>query len=166
MRKSASVGDCLVQPKPAPPGQHPKEISNSNPKEFGNSSVPASIVMPHLQNLFQQTSFQRDLLMSLLNSLQQNEIVDVFPSGMPSQTQNLKNEKLLDAAYTERERLLLSKILELQARMIGLADELTAAKLIHFQLQQELNALYCQEEVEEEEGGEEEYRRNEEIEET
>lgn len=42
-----------------PPGQHPKEISNSNPKEFGNSSVPASIVMPHLQNLFQQTSFQR-----------------------------------------------------------------------------------------------------------
>ncbi|XP_064934891.1 uncharacterized protein LOC135587420 isoform X2 [Musa acuminata AAA Group] len=165
MRKSASVGDCLVQPKPAPPGQHPKEISNSNPKEFGNSSVPASIVMPHLQNLFQQTSFQRDLLMSLLNSLQQNEIVDVFPSGMPSQTQNLKNEKLLDAAYTERERLLLSKILELQARMIGLADELTAAKLIHFQLQQELNALYCQEEVEEEEG-EEEYRRNEEIEET
>ncbi|XP_065021389.1 uncharacterized protein LOC135646130 isoform X2 [Musa acuminata AAA Group] len=164
MRKSASVGDCLVQPKPAPPGQHPKEISNSNPKEFGNSSVPASIVMPHLQNLFQQTSFQRDLLMSLLNSLQQNEIVDVFPSGMPSQTQNLKNEKLLDAAYTERERLLLSKILELQARMIGLADELTAAKLIHFQLQQELNALYCQEEVEEE--GEEEYRRNEEIEET
>ncbi|XP_064976763.1 sporulation-specific protein 1 isoform X2 [Musa acuminata AAA Group] len=166
MRKSASVGDCLVQPKPAPPGQHPKEISNSNPKEFGNSSVPASIVMPHLQNLFQQTSFQRDLLMSLLNSLQQNEIVDVFPSGMPSQTQNLKNEKLLDAAYTERERLLLSKILELQARMIGLADELTAAKLIHFQLQQELNALYCQEEVEEEEEGEEEYRRNEEIEET
>ncbi|URE31781.1 hypothetical protein MUK42_17997 [Musa troglodytarum] len=169
LRKSASVGDCLVQPKPAPPGQHPKEISNSNPKEFGNSSVPASIVIPHLQNLFQQTSFQRDLLMSLLNSLQQNEIVDVFPSGMPSQAQNLKNEKLLDAAYTERERLLLSKILELQARMIGLADELTAAKLIHFQLQQELNALYCQEEVEEEEeggGGEEEYRRNEEIEET
>ncbi|RZR95199.1 hypothetical protein BHM03_00024004, partial [Ensete ventricosum] len=78
-----------------PPGQHPKEISHSNPKEFGNSSVPASIVMPHLQNLFQQTSFQRDLLVSLLNSLQQNEIVDVFPSGMPSQAQNLKNEKLV-----------------------------------------------------------------------
>lgn len=38
------------------------------------------------------------------------------------------------------------------------------------QLQQELNALYCQEELEEEEEeggrGEEEYRRNEEIEET
>lgn len=43
--------------------------------------------------------------------------------------------------------------------MSTLTDELTAAKLKHIQLQQELNALYSQQE-------EEEATRNQEIEET
>ncbi|WOL10049.1 hypothetical protein Cni_G18803 [Canna indica] len=152
LRKSASVGDWLFHSKPMPPGQHPKEVGNSNPKEVGNSTakevgnsnpkeisnsiVPASILMPHLQNLFQQTSFQQDLIMNLLNNLQQNEIADALQSAVPSQIRNPKNEKLLDSANSERERLLLSKISELQARMIALTDELTAAKLKHFQASQ------------------------------
>lgn len=32
--------------------------------------------------------------------------------------------------------------------MISLTDELIAAKLRHIQLEQELNALYCREEIE------------------
>ncbi|XP_052209613.1 serine/threonine-protein kinase BLUS1-like isoform X2 [Diospyros lotus] len=66
LRKSASVGDWIVESKQVPVGLSPKEMSNSN--------IPASILMPHLQNLFQQTSIQQDLIMNLLNSLQPSEV--------------------------------------------------------------------------------------------
>ncbi|OAY74241.1 Serine/threonine-protein kinase fray2 [Ananas comosus] len=148
LRKSASVGDWLTA-KPVPGNQHPKELNNS--------SVPSSILMPHLQNLFQQTSFQQDLIMNLLNSLQQVDVVDASQAGMSSQGRNADNDILVEAATTERERLLLIKIYELEARMSSLTDELTAARIRHNQLEQELNAVYCREE---------EDRRNEEIEET
>ncbi|XP_074556695.1 uncharacterized protein LOC141812586 [Curcuma longa] len=159
LRKSASVGDWLINLKPVTPGQppigignsNPKEVNNSNSKEVGNNILPASILMPHLQNLFQQTSFQQGLMTSLLNSLQQSEIIDLH-----SQAQNVKDEKLLDAANSERERVLLSTISELQARMITLTDELTLVKLQHIQLQHELHALY----------NEEDDKRNKELEET
>ncbi|KAK4397992.1 hypothetical protein Sango_1274700 [Sesamum angolense] len=73
---------------------------NSQPaKEIGNSNVPASVLMPQLQNLFQQTS------------IQQAELV-----------------------VSERERMLLTKISELQARMISLTDELTAEKVKYTQM--------------------------------
>ncbi|XP_074565072.1 uncharacterized protein LOC141821588 [Curcuma longa] len=155
LRKSASVGDWIINPKPVSLGQPPngdgnnnlKEVKppngdgNNNLKEVNNSTMPAYILKPHLENLFQQASFQQDLIMNLLNSLQQRETID-----LPYLTQNVRNEKLPDAVNSERERILLSKISELQARMIILTDELTAAKLQHIQLQQELNALYSQEE--------------------
>ncbi|THU55115.1 hypothetical protein C4D60_Mb11t03170 [Musa balbisiana] len=148
MKKSASVGDWLVQAKTMPPGQHPKEVGNNNskevgnssPKEGGNSTIPASILMSHLQNLFQQTSFQQELITNLLNSLQQKEIIDAFQNGVPSQVQKSRNRKLLDTENAERERLLLTKISELQARMSTLTDELTAAKLKHIQAS---TAVYC-----------------------
>ncbi|URD78580.1 hypothetical protein MUK42_02659 [Musa troglodytarum] len=148
MKKSASVGDWLVQAKTMPPGQHPKEVGNNNskevgdssPKEGGNSTIPASILMPHLQNLFQQTSFQQELITNLLNSLQQKEIIDAFQNGVPSQVQKSRNRKLLDTGNAERERLLLTKISEIQARMSTLTDELTAAKLKHIQAS---TAVYC-----------------------
>ncbi|XP_042427167.1 STE20/SPS1-related proline-alanine-rich protein kinase-like isoform X2 [Zingiber officinale] len=169
LRKSASVGDWVINPKPVSLGQPPngdgnnnlkevkppngdgnnnmKEVKppngdgNNNMKEVNNSTVPAHILKPHLENLFQQTSFQQDLIMNLLNSLQQRETID-----LPYLTQNVRNENLLDAVNSERERILLIKISELQARMITLTDELTAAKLQHIQLQQELNGLYSREE--------------------
>ncbi|XP_042419462.1 STE20/SPS1-related proline-alanine-rich protein kinase-like isoform X1 [Zingiber officinale] len=168
LRKSASVGDWVINPKPVSLGQPPNGDGNNNLKEVKppngdgnnnmkevkppngdgnnnmkevNSTVPAHILKPHLENLFQQTSFQQDLIMNLLNSLQQRETID-----LPYLTQNMRNENLLDAVNSERERILLIKISELQARMITLTDELTAAKLQHIQLQQELNGLYSREE--------------------
>ncbi|KAG6481685.1 hypothetical protein ZIOFF_058304 [Zingiber officinale] len=164
LRKSASVGDWVINPKPVvlvflyfqslgqppngdgnnnlkevkPPNgdgnNNMKEVKppngdgNNNMKEVNNSTVPAHILKPHLENLFQQTSFQQDLIMNLLNSLQQRETID-----LPYLTQNVRNENLLDAVNSERERILLIKISELQARMITLTDELTAAKLQHIQ---------------------------------
>ncbi|KAH7659588.1 Non-specific serine/threonine protein kinase protein [Dioscorea alata] len=135
LRKSASVGEWLVHSKQLPGSQQLKER---------NSSLHASVLMPHIQNLFQQTSFQQDLLVNLLNTLQQNDAVDV-QNGMASQISNLENDLLVETATSERERLLLVKIADLQARMNSLTDELVAAKLKHIQLQQQLNAVCSRE---------------------
>ncbi|KAJ3682145.1 hypothetical protein LUZ60_014718 [Juncus effusus] len=135
LRKSASVGEWLANTKPL------------QSKELYNSSLPTSAVMPHLQNLFQQTSFQQGLIMNLLNSLQQNDLPDGSQAGIPSQAHNQENDTT-DSSTSERERILLVKISELQTRMISLTDELIVAKLKHVQLEQELNALYCREEIE------------------
>ncbi|KAL0904271.1 hypothetical protein M5K25_026357 [Dendrobium thyrsiflorum] len=142
LTKSGSVGDCLVNSK--------QVALNLLEKDNINSALPASILMPHLQNLFQQTSFQQDLLTNLLNSLQQNGIVDAFQAGMPLKQQNSEEDNLVDTTVTERERLLLAKISELQTRMVSLTDELTAARMKHIQLQQQLSAVYSQEDRKEE----------------
>jgi len=139
LRKSASTGDCLV---------NPKLMCNANQlKELCNSSVSSSVLIPHLNNLVQQTMFQQDLIMNLLSNLQQNEKVDGTQPGS-SQVRTVENDKVADTANSEKERSLLVNISELQSRMITLTDELIAAKLKHVQLQQELNALYCREEIE------------------
>ncbi|XP_058104898.1 serine/threonine-protein kinase BLUS1-like isoform X4 [Magnolia sinica] len=56
------------------------------------------------------------------------------------------SRQVTESTSSERERLLLIKISELQARMANLTDELSAAKQKHIQLQQQLNAAYCREE--------------------
>ncbi|XP_020586423.1 serine/threonine-protein kinase BLUS1-like isoform X2 [Phalaenopsis equestris] len=142
LTKSGSVGDFLVS----------KQVPlNQLEKDNINGTLPASILMPHLQNLFQQTSFQQDLLTNLLNSLQQNGFVDVIQAGVPLKTDNPEEDILVDTTVTERERLLLAKISELQTRMISLTDELTAMRMKHVQLQQQLSTIYSQEEDRKEE---------------
>ncbi|XP_047093629.1 STE20/SPS1-related proline-alanine-rich protein kinase-like isoform X3 [Lolium rigidum] len=140
LRKSASVGDWIVNAKPMSNSHHLKELCNS--------SVSSSILIPHLENLVQQTTLQQDLIVNLLSSMQQNEKADGAQSGMSSQVQTMESETVVETANTEKERSLLVKISELQSRMITLTDELISAKLKHVQLQQELNALYCREEIE------------------
>ncbi|MCI04533.1 serine/threonine kinase family protein, partial [Trifolium medium] len=54
---------------------------------------------------------------------------------------------------SERELHLLSKISELQSRMISLTDELTSEKLKHMQLQQQVAAHYSQQQNGEREEG-------------
>ncbi|KAG4187491.1 hypothetical protein ERO13_A08G081600v2 [Gossypium hirsutum] len=65
IRKSASVGDWILESKKVP--------INHAPKDLTNGSVSASILTTHLQNLFQQTSLQQGLIVNLLNSLQSAE---------------------------------------------------------------------------------------------
>ncbi|KAG2544020.1 serine/threonine-protein kinase OSR1-like isoform X1 [Panicum virgatum] len=135
LRKSASVGDWSV---------NAKTMSTSHQrKELCNNSVSASILIPHLQNLVKQTAFQQGLITDLLSNLQQNERVD----AAQSRGQSMGTDTVVEASTAEGERSLLVKIFELQSRMISLTDELIAAKLKHVQLQEELNALYCQEEI-------------------
>ncbi|XP_010267470.1 PREDICTED: serine/threonine-protein kinase BLUS1-like isoform X2 [Nelumbo nucifera] len=127
LRKSASVGDWKDDSKQLP--------VNPSSRELNNSTLPASLLMPHLQSLFQQTLFQQDLIMDLLNSFQQAEVVDAFQNAkVPPPPHNLDNDANVETAASKRERLLLAKISELKARMISLTDELTTAKLRHTQV--------------------------------
>ncbi|XP_039005195.1 serine/threonine-protein kinase 26-like isoform X3 [Hibiscus syriacus] len=125
--------------KSASPTNHPPKETNGN--------VPVSIVMTHLQNLFQQTSLQQDLIVNLLNTLQSTEVVDAASQNgkLPPLPRSDSNGNA-ETAASERERLLLGKISELQSRMLNLSDELTAEKLKHDQLQQQLRLMSSAEE--------------------
>ncbi|TYI53650.1 hypothetical protein E1A91_D11G020000v1 [Gossypium mustelinum] len=130
LRKSASVGDWMFESKQVPISQSPKDLTNGN--------VPASILMTNLQNLFQQTSLQQDLIVNLLNTLQSAEAVDASQNGKLPPLPRSESNGNVETPASERERLLLGKITELQSRMMNLTDELTAEKLKHDQLQQQL----------------------------
>ncbi|XP_008448567.1 uncharacterized protein LOC103490706 isoform X3 [Cucumis melo] len=146
LRKSASVGDWIFDSKQSV-SQPPKEASNTN--------VPTSILLPHLQNLFHQTSIQQDLIVNLLNSLQTADVVDATQNGklppLPRSSENNGSRSSFwqaETAAVERERLLLRKVSELQARMTHLTYELTAEKLKYIQLQEQFNSASGQEENE------------------
>uniref|UniRef100_A0A0E0NNR1 Protein kinase domain-containing protein n=1 Tax=Oryza rufipogon TaxID=4529 RepID=A0A0E0NNR1_ORYRU len=135
LRKSASVGHWPVDAKP---------MSNSHQrKELCNGSVSASVLIPHLRNLVQQTTFQQGLITNLLSSLQQNEKADATQYRLG----NMDGDTEVETSISEGERSLLVKIFELQSRMISLTDELITTKLQHVQLQEELKILYCHEEI-------------------
>ncbi|KAG8659007.1 serine/threonine-protein kinase BLUS1 isoform X2 [Manihot esculenta] len=139
LRKSASVGDWIFESKQTSTSLSPKEISNNN--------LPASFLMPHLHNLFQQTSIQQDLIMNLFNSLQPADALDVAQNGkLPPLPRSSENNGSVDAAPSERERMLLMKISELQTRMINLTDELNSERLRYAQLQRQLKSISGQEE--------------------
>ncbi|KAI4315572.1 hypothetical protein L6164_028367 [Bauhinia variegata] len=138
LRKSASVGDWVLDSKPMPIGLSSKDYANVN--------ILPSLLVPPLQNLFQQTTIQQDLIMNLLNSLQPAEAVDASQNGkLPPLPRSSENNGSVDSAASERERLLLVKVSELQARMINLTDDLTAEKIKYMQLQEQLAALASQE---------------------
>ncbi|XAR55184.1 Non-specific serine/threonine protein kinase [Bertholletia excelsa] len=145
LRKSASVGDWIFDSKPMPVGQSTKEMCNNN--------VPVALLMPHLQNLFQQTSIQQDLIVNLLNSLQPTDITDASQNGkLPPLPRSSESNGTVESAVSERERLLLLKISELHARMVNLTEELNAEKMKYLQLQQHLNTLTGREESDRREG--------------
>ncbi|KAM3309503.1 hypothetical protein ACQJBY_030650 [Aegilops geniculata] len=121
----------------------PQESNSHHRKEFRDSSVSASILIPHLENLVQQTTFQQDIITNLMSNLQQNE----KPNGPQTRVQTMVGDTGVETGSAERERKLLAKVFKLQSRMISLTDELIASKLKHGELQEELNTLYCQEET-------------------
>ncbi|KAK6146504.1 hypothetical protein DH2020_020373 [Rehmannia glutinosa] len=146
LRKSASVGSWIFDSKQMP--------QNQSPKEIGNSNGLASILMPHLQNLFQQTSIQQDLIVNLLSSLQAVEVENAPQNGkLPPLPRGSESNGSVELFVSERERMLLMKISQLQARMNSLTDELTAEKLKYMQLQQRLNAASARQENGDTRGG-------------
>ncbi|KAH9605900.1 hypothetical protein KSS87_001597 [Heliosperma pusillum] len=115
LRKSASVGDWISMSKQAVACPPFKEMSSSD----GSSSV----LLPHLQSLFQQTAIQQDLIVSLVNSLQQSEI-----DGCQVPATHTLENGCVKTTPPEREQILVVKILDLQARMADLGEELNAEK--------------------------------------
>ncbi|CAA7054558.1 unnamed protein product [Microthlaspi erraticum] len=141
LRKSASVGNWILESK-MPTCQPIKEL-NSHP-------VSPSFIMPQLQNLFLQNSIQQDLIMNLLNSLQVTEVttdgsqngkLPPLPRGPDS------NGTVVEPTASERERLLLTKISELRARMMEVTEELEEEKSKHNQLQQKLKLFTGREQL-------------------
>ncbi|KAG9145553.1 hypothetical protein Leryth_026311 [Lithospermum erythrorhizon] len=132
LRKSVSVGDWIYDSKMTSASQLPREI--------GDNNIPTSLLMPQLQNLFQQTSIQQDLIINLLSSMQPPEVTDATQNGklppLPRSSESNGND---ESAASERERLLLIKISDLHERMINLTDELNAEKSKYIQLQRRLN---------------------------
>ncbi|XP_042024511.1 germinal center kinase 3-like [Salvia splendens] len=146
LRKSASVGNWIFDSKQMPQSQPPKEISNSNGL--------ASVLIHHLQNLFQQTSVQQDLIVNLLSSLQTVDVENAPQNGkLPPLPRAADTNGSAESIVSEREKMLLMKISELQARMNSLTDELTLERLKYMQLQQRLNAVPTHEEDEDRRGG-------------
>ncbi|KAL4570603.1 hypothetical protein LXL04_026261 [Taraxacum kok-saghyz] len=141
LRKSASVGDWIFDSKQPTP----REMSSSSSSSVHNSNLPASVLMPHLQNLFQQTSLQQDLILNLLNSLQTSEVPEASQNGkLPPLPRSSDNNGSVEVS--ERERLLLTKVSELQSRLTILTEELTAEKSKYVQLQQRVDAIVSREE--------------------
>ncbi|XP_011026795.1 PREDICTED: serine/threonine-protein kinase BLUS1-like isoform X3 [Populus euphratica] len=119
---------------------------NQPPKEVSHNSVHA-LLLPHLQNLFQQTSIQQDIIISLLNSLQPAEAIEAAQNGkLLPLPHGSENNGSVEAASSEREKSLLIKIIELQNRMVNLTDELNVEKLKYERLQQQLKAISGREE--------------------
>ncbi|XP_018472239.1 serine/threonine-protein kinase BLUS1-like isoform X1 [Raphanus sativus] len=139
LRKSASVGNWILESKmQQPTGQPIKELS-SHP-------VSPSFIMPQLQNLLQQNLIQQDLLINLLNSLQAGEATDGSQNGKlpPLPRGSDSNGAVNEPTSSERERLLLNKISELRARMKELTEELEEEKSKATRLQQRLKSVTSQ----------------------
>nr|XP_043640281.1 STE20/SPS1-related proline-alanine-rich protein kinase-like [Erigeron canadensis]XP_043640282.1 STE20/SPS1-related proline-alanine-rich protein kinase-like [Erigeron canadensis] len=137
LRKSASVGDWIFDSNKMPT---PREINSSSV----HSNLSASVLMPHLQNLFQQTSLQQDLILSLLNSLQSSEVAEASQNGkLPPLPRSSENNGSVEVS--DRERLLLTKVSELQSRLTILTEELTTEKLKYVQLQERVDAITSRE---------------------
>ncbi|XP_047341343.1 serine/threonine-protein kinase BLUS1-like [Impatiens glandulifera] len=148
LRKSASVGERIFDAKQMPIGQ-------SSAKEVFNTNISASLLMPQLQNLFQQTSFQQDLIVNILNNLQGAAgEVEASPNGkllppLPRISDSNGNVTTIaqgvaessSSVASEREQMLLAKISDLQTRMIELTAELTAEKQKYMQLQEETDKV-------------------------
>ncbi|EOA20061.1 hypothetical protein CARUB_v10000336mg [Capsella rubella] len=140
LRKSASVGNWILDSK-MPTGQPIKESSTNQASSF---------IMPHLQNMFHQNSIQQDLIMNLLNNLQQAaEATDGSQNGKlpPLPRGSDSNGTIVELTASERERLLLTKITELRARMKELTEELEEEKAKQTQLQQKLKQVTGREQL-------------------
>lgn len=137
LRKSASVGDWIFDSNKMPT---PREVNSTSV----HSNLPASFLMPHLQNLLQQTSVQQDLILNLLNSLQTAEVAEASPNGkLPPLPRSSDNNGSVEVS--DRERLLLTKVSELQSRLTVLTEELTTEKLKYVQLQERVDAITSRE---------------------
>ncbi|KAL8138869.1 hypothetical protein V2J09_004870 [Rumex salicifolius] len=133
LKKSASVGEWMCDVKQ--PDHSSKNLCNGN--------LPPSPISPHLQNLLQQTSIQKDFIMNLVTNLQSStEACDAPPNGNipPLPFPRSSENRNIEAESSEQERLIV-RISELQNRTDSLTEELKAEKEKYYQLQQQLAAF-------------------------
>ncbi|KAL1191883.1 Serine/threonine-protein kinase BLUS1 [Cardamine amara subsp. amara] len=136
LKKSASVGNWTLESKMQLPTCQPiMELSSQN--------ASPSFIMPQLHNLLQQNSIQEDLIMNLLNSIQQAaESTDGSQNGkLTPLPRGSDSNGAVELTASEREKLLLSKLSELRARIIETTEKLEVEKSKQTQLQQKLRSV-------------------------
>lgn len=140
LRKSASVGDWLYEQKQGVAAQVPKDPPV-------DTTIPVAVLAPYLQNLLQQTISQQEQIVNLMANVYQAEAINSGQQSgkLSTQIRNGINESAVETA-TERERLLLAKIAELQSKIVSLTEELHAVRLKSTQLQRQLSFVSSREE--------------------
>lgn len=120
--------ETLPQPKTMPLS------SSSSP-----TSVEVSSVLSHMQIIAQNNARQRDQLVNLMKAVSQSKTPSVHQLRIPGPKSSTDNG-ILEAA-TERERLLLQYMADMQTRASSLVDEIQRWNTKNIQLERQLNAI-------------------------
>lgn len=153
LHKSASVGDGLLERR----NMVPTPASSQSFSTGLPAGLNAMTVIPQLQNLFNQTTVQQELIVSLMSSINPSEqhtekSSSYRSSGLGSRSLSrsttMSSVESMGEVSSERERDLLAQVAELQSRVTTLVDELQAVKLRNVQLERQLNAIFNKEEEE------------------
>eukprot|EP00250_Pteridium_aquilinum_P006308 c16252_g1_i2 orf=665-2827(-) len=152
LHKSASVGDGLLERKSV---QVPALGSSQSFSSGVPSGLSAMSVIPQLQNLFNQTTVQQELIVSLMSSInplephteKSNSFRNLGVRSL-SRSPTMSSVDSMGELSSEREKDLLAQISELQNRVTSLIEELQAVKYRNVQLERQLNTIFNKEEEE------------------
>lgn len=152
LHKSASVGDGLLERKNV---QVPNLGTSQSFSAGVSSALNATSVIPQLQNLFNQTAVQQELIMNLMSSInpleqhtEKSSSFRAFSGRSLSRSPTMNSVDSMGELSSEREKDLLTQIADLQSRVTSLAEELQAVKYRNVQLERQLNTIFNKEEEE------------------
>lgn len=151
LHKSASVGDVLLERKGS---QLPTLATSQSFSASVSSGLNATSVIPHLQNLFNQTAVQQELILNLMTSICPSEHMEksgslrAYGGRTLSRSSTMSSVDSMGEFSSEREKELLTQIADLQSRVAASVDELQAVKYRNVQLERQLNTIFNKEEEE------------------
>lgn len=152
LHKSASVGDSLLERKNV---QVPTLGTSQSFSTGVSSGLNPTSVIPQLQNLFNQTAVQQELIMNLMSSInpleqhtEKSSSFRVFSGRSLSRSPTMSSVDSMGELSSEKEKDLLTQIADLQSRVSSLVEELQAVKYRNVQLERQLNTIFNKEEEE------------------
>ncbi|KAI5079835.1 hypothetical protein GOP47_0005314 [Adiantum capillus-veneris] len=152
LHKSSSVSDGLIERKNM---QGPALGSSQSFSAGISPGLNVMSVIPQLQNLFNQTAVQQELIVNLMSSInpseqfmeKSNSFRTLGGRGL-SRSPTMSSVESMGELSLERERDLLAQVGELQNRVTSLVEELQTVKYRNVQLERQLNTIFNKEEEE------------------
>ncbi|MCO5598147.1 hypothetical protein L7F22_052239 [Adiantum nelumboides] len=152
LHKSPSVGDGSMERKNS---QGPALGSSQSFAAGASSGLNLISVIPQLQNLFNQTAVQQELIVNLMSSINPSEqnmekstSFRTVGGRALTRSPTMSSVESMGELSLERERDLLTQIGELQNRVTSLVEELQTVKYRNVQLERQLNTIFNKEEEE------------------